>query len=74
MQKNINNGYGEPMGFNFNCRIKDVQIALKEVYSNYQTYLAKAHQGREWVKQYCGINLKPKYLNLFKPKKNNFRQ
>ena len=56
-------------GKNFNCKIEDVRKALREVYENYQIYLAKAHQGREWVKQYHGTLLKPKYLNLFKPTK-----
>lgn len=56
-------------GFQFNCTIQDVQRALRDVYVNYQLYLAKAHQGREWVKQYLYRNLKRKYLNLVRPSK-----
>lgn len=58
----------EQVGYQFNCRIKDVQAALRDVYKNYQTYLAKAHEGREWVKQYRWPDLQKKYLNLIKPK------
>ena len=56
-------------GNNFNCRIEDVRKALRDVYYNYQYYLKKAQLAREWVKQYHGNSLKPKYLNLFKPRK-----
>lgn len=55
-------------GHNFNCRVEDLQKALREVFQNYNDYLAKARKGRKWVKQYVGKKLKKKYLNLFKPK------
>ncbi|CDK30752.1 glycosyltransferase [Candidatus Babela massiliensis] len=48
--------------------IKNIAQALEEVYNNYDLYLAKAHQGREWVKQYTYKSLENKYLNLIKPK------
>lgn len=54
-------------GHNFNCKLEDVKTAMRTVYQNYDQYLAKAHLGREWVKQYRGENLKKKYVNLFKP-------
>lgn len=60
---------GEPCGYNWNCRIEDVQMALRTVYERYDEYLKQAHNGREWVKQYRIPYLKAKYLNLFKPKK-----
>lgn len=56
-------------GADFNCTKADVKKALQEVYTNYNTYLLKAHEGREWVKQYQMPNLKQKYLALIKPKK-----
>ena len=56
-------------GHNFNCKVENVQIALRLVFQNYNSFLSKAHKGREWVKQYHGNNLKPQYLNLFKPRK-----
>lgn len=52
---------------NFNCRREDVQKGLRDVFENYDHWLAKAHLGREWVKQYHANNLKKRYLNLFKP-------
>lgn len=58
----------ERVGYQFDCRLADVQKALREVYENYSKYLAKAHQGREWVKQFRWPSLKNKYLNLIKPK------
>lgn len=55
-------------GYEFNCDIKDVRQALREVYTNYQTYVQKAQQGREWVKTYLWKNLKKRFMNLIKPK------
>ncbi len=54
-------------GSQFNCKLEDVRAALQDVYKNYGKYLKKAHQGREWVKQYRWNNLQNKYLNLIKP-------
>lgn len=58
-----------PRGHDFNCDIEDVCKALREVRNNYQTYIEKAQKGREWVKEYLWKNLKPRFMNLFKPKK-----
>lgn len=63
----INKVGNRTCGHNFNCTMKDVQKALREVYSNYDFYLKKASAAREWVKQYHGLNLKNKYINLIKP-------
>jgi len=62
-------GKNVPLGYWFNCNIKDVRKSLRAVYNNYKLYLMKARKGREWVKQYRWQNLKQKYLNLIKPKK-----
>lgn len=56
-------------GEQFNCKIKDVRRALREVYKNYSYYLAQAQKGREWVKQYLPENLSLKYLNVVNPSK-----
>lgn len=58
--------YGN-LGFQFDCMQSDVQKALRDMYENYSHYLAKAHKGREWVKQYRWDSLQKKYLNLIKP-------
>jgi len=50
------------------CSVDDVVKALLDVYKNYEIYVNKAKQGKEWVKQYLKENLKKKYLNLIKPK------
>jgi len=59
---------GQFIGSDFNCNICDVRKALRNVYQNYNHYLALAPQGREWVKQYLAEKLTPRYLNLAKPK------
>ncbi len=58
----------ENFGHDFNCDIKDVRKALRDVYENYQHHRALAKQGREWVKQYLAENLKQKYCMLVQPK------
>ncbi len=57
----------ENFGHDFNCDIKDVRKALRDVYGHYQYYLALAQQGREWVKQYLAENLKEKYHAIVHP-------
>lgn len=59
----------EDIGFRFDCTVEDVREALRDVYAHYSDYLAKAHQGREWVKQYLWSSLQGKYLSLIKPSK-----
>lgn len=56
------------LGYDFNCTIKDVRKALRDVYENYQEHLIKANIGRTWVQQYHAENLKQKYMNLVRPK------
>lgn len=53
----------------FNCHIKDVRKALRDVYENYDYYLTLAHKGREWVKKYQWSNLRQRFLNFIKPQK-----
>ena len=57
------------IGNDFNCTVQDVRKALREVYNKYNYYLEKAHEGRSWVQQYTWNNLKPRIINLIKPKK-----
>jgi len=57
------------IGFNFDCNLNDVKIALREVYNNYSAYLKKSCNGKQWTMQYLPENLRLKYLNLIKPKK-----
>lgn len=49
--------------------IDNVALAIEDVYNNYEQYLLKAQQAREWVKQYTYQNLEQKYINLIKPYK-----
>jgi glycosyltransferase involved in cell wall biosynthesis len=55
-------------GNHFNCNQEDLSKAMLEVYNNYEQWLTKAYQGREWAKQYLPENLSLKYLNVIKPK------
>lgn len=68
--KHYNMLFGEQCGDQFDCRIKDVVKALREVYNNYSEYINKARQGREWVRQYDSTNptLQALYQTLIKPK------
>lgn len=59
--------FNEKIGNYHDCTIEDLSLAMKEVVDNYPTYLEKAQQGREWVKQYLWTSLKPTYLTLLKP-------
>lgn len=61
--------FGTYCGYYFNCKVDDVKTALREVYTNYQTYIERGPQAREWARQYTHANLKAKYVTLFKPKK-----
>jgi glycosyltransferase involved in cell wall biosynthesis len=54
-------------GIQFDCTVEDVRAALKDVYTNYQAYLEKAAQAREWVRRYSFSTLKRKHLNFIKP-------
>lgn len=56
-------------GHQFNCQQEDVCNALLDVYSNYNHWLEKAQNGRNWAEQYLPENLSLKYLNIIKPTK-----
>ena len=49
--------------------MEEVVKALKEVYEQYDTYLQKAAQARQWAMQYQYSHLKPFYQTLIRPKK-----
>lgn len=55
-------------GVNFDCRIFDVVMALKEMYQNYKKYIGQAESARNWTKQYLYSNLRDSFLTLIKPK------
>jgi glycosyltransferase involved in cell wall biosynthesis len=61
--------FNETIGLKFNCKLTDVRKAMRNVYNNYLKHLARAQQGREWVKNYDENALKEKYLSLVKPRK-----
>ena len=57
-------------GYQFNCTIEDAAEAIKDVYLNYERYLEKAVEAREWVYQYdhTNVELKAKYNSLVNPR------
>lgn len=65
----VGNKLSKMDGMQFNCHIRDVRKALRDVYNNYENYLKRAQSGRDWAKKYLAENLKYKYLNLVNPKK-----
>lgn len=58
-------------GYRFNCELQDAVDAMKDVYLNYESYLGKAAEARQWASQYCYSNeaLAKKYKTLIFPKK-----
>lgn len=56
-------------GYWFNTDITEIRKAMREVYENYNHYLALAHQGRRWVTHYEAKNLAPLYRSLVLPHK-----
>ncbi len=60
---------GDDVGNVFNCELSEVRKALRDVYEHYALYVTKALMGREWVKQYTGEQLKPRFISMLKPRK-----
>ena len=54
-------------GEQYQCRTEDVEDALLDVYFNYDLYLQKGAQAREWASQYQFTNMAPLYRALVKP-------
>ncbi len=61
--------FGSNLGYKFNCDIKHVKMALRDVYSNYAKYRQKALAGRGWVKRYNYKMLESSYHMLLRPSK-----
>lgn len=51
------------------CTLEDASYALRDMYDNYEKYLAQAQAKRAWAKKFSYDHLKPLYLGLVKPKK-----
>lgn len=47
------------LGNQFDCTTEDLAQAMINVYNNYQTYLNKSQQMRDWALQYTFDNLRP---------------
>lgn len=60
--------WGMSYGERFNCSIDEASLALTDVYKNYDLFLEKINEARDWVQKYDYQSLKSKYLNLVKPK------
>jgi glycosyltransferase involved in cell wall biosynthesis len=56
-------------GYEYNCTKEDVVEALLDMYDNYDFYLAKSEQLKNWARKYDYSQLKPLYLSLVKPQK-----
>ena len=54
-------------GEQYQCRTEDVSKALLDVYSDYEFYLQKSTQAREWASAYQFTNMTPLYRALVKP-------
>lgn len=58
---------GEYCGCFHQCSISGVRKALREVYTNYPSYLAKAQLARVWAEQFLRSRLAPKFKTLISP-------
>jgi glycosyltransferase involved in cell wall biosynthesis len=56
-------------GFQYDCRTKDIAKALTDVYENYDTYLSKAPQCREWARAYDLAATRATYAKLIDPER-----
>ena len=54
-------------GSQYQCRTEDVVEALRDVYTNYETYLQKGPEARSWASQYHFTKMTPQYRSLIKP-------
>jgi glycosyltransferase involved in cell wall biosynthesis len=54
-------------GFQYQCRTSDVVDALRDVYTNYETYLQKSVEARKWASAYHFTKMTPLYRALIKP-------
>lgn len=53
----------------FDTDTAEIGRAMREVYENYEQYLSKAQQARNWAAKFTYDALKPRYRNVIKPKK-----
>ncbi len=58
-------------GHRFNCEVDEAAAAIKDVYENYQKYLACSEEARKWASYYDYSNkeLQDLYKSLVSPKK-----
>lgn len=56
-------------GYYYNCKLEDAVNALKDVYNNYEKYLAKTDAAKEWALQYDYFNQTALYMGFIKPDK-----
>lgn len=57
------------LGFYFGCDEEAVAEALLDVERNYDSFLEKSAEARQWASQYDFSQLRPLYCSLVKPKK-----
>lgn len=55
-------------GVQYQCSVRDVAAALRDVYDHYAAYLQRAPQAREWARQYHYTQMTSLYKSLIKPK------
>jgi glycosyltransferase involved in cell wall biosynthesis len=64
-----NSSYGGFTGRQYTCELDDAVEALKDVKENYDFYLSRGEQAREWALQYDFSNMKPLYRSIVIPTK-----
>lgn len=67
------NPWGDYYGFNFDCHIDELAVAMKRVKENYDEYLAKRSEARKWASKYQYSELESLYWAIIKPKSVRFR-
>lgn len=68
LKKPALNPWGDYYGYNFDCHIEQLAHAMKRVKENYDQYLAKSEECRNWSSQFQYKNLKELYRSIISPK------
>lgn len=61
--------FGTYIGEHRACTVEDAAAAMRDVYENYEEYLAKGAEAKKWAATSDFSHLRPYYLSLLNPKK-----
>jgi len=62
------NPWGDYYGYNFDCEVDDLALAMRNVRDNYDNYITQSQAARDWASQFLFKNLKDYYATVINPK------